>query len=278
MRMSKTLDKDHVIKNKKRGICSLNTLLETYISDDATLKKANLISYWINDYAKMLSFEDKFIPSRNTTYKRGDILKVNFGFRVGCEYGGLHYAVVLDKSNEHNSPTITVVPLTSNKNTDYKLRSTNVDIGDELYQKLKLKHDTLSANLNKAIDETQKSAETLQETLDILNGLDSESVAIETNPPNELNLEDARFRLFRLIRYEQERLDKLHSEFYFLEKIKCEISKMKAGSIAISNQVTTISKIRIQDPKTSAGVLAGIRLSGESMDLINERIKEFYIF
>lgn len=53
---------------------------------------------------------------------------------------------------------------------------------------------------------------------------------------------------------------------------------MKQGSIALVNQVTTISKMRIFDPRNIKGVLAGISLSAESMEKINKKDKELYIF
>ena len=53
---------------------------------------------------------------------------------------------------------------------------------------------------------------------------------------------------------------------------------MKEGSIAKVEQITTISKQRIYDPKKNADVLSGIRFSDAAMDKINEKIKELYIF
>lgn len=50
-----------------------------------------------------------------------------------------------------------------------------------------------------------------------------------------------------------------------LNKIKAEIEQMKTGSIALVDQITTISKIRIYDPRNAYGVLSGIRLSPESL-------------
>ena len=44
-----------------------------------------------------------------------------------------------------------------------------------------------------------------------------------------------------------------------------------------TGQITTVSKIRIYDPKTSYDVLHGIRLSNEKLDLIDEAIKNLYI-
>ena len=113
----KTLSKEDVIQNKKDAIRSLNKLLETFINDSENLhlKKANLISYWIKDYVKMIGFEEKFEPKKNIAYKRGNIVKISFGFNIGSEYGGLHYGIVLDKHNSHSSPVVTVIPLTSAK-------------------------------------------------------------------------------------------------------------------------------------------------------------------
>lgn len=48
-------------------------------------------------------------------YKRGSIIKANLGFNVGNEEGGLHYCIVLDKTNALSSGTLTVIPLTSIK-------------------------------------------------------------------------------------------------------------------------------------------------------------------
>ena len=64
----------------------------------------------------------------------------------------------------------------------------------------------------------------------------------------------------------------------YLNKIGEEISHMKEGSIALVNQITTISKIRIFDPRNLKGVLAGISLSEESMEQINQKVKELYTF
>ena len=117
--MSAPITKEDVIKNKKESRKCINKMLEWFINDptEKHLKKANLISYWLKDYVKMIGFEETFNPTKNIAYKRGNIVKVNFGFNVGAEYGGLHYGVVLDNHNAHNSPVVTVVPLTSMKDT-----------------------------------------------------------------------------------------------------------------------------------------------------------------
>lgn len=59
-----------------------------------------------------------------------------------------------------------------------------------------------------------------------------------------------------------------------LEKIKKEVLRMKKGSIALVNQITSISKIRIYDPKRNGDVLSNIKLSNEKLDLIDKQIGE----
>lgn len=61
-----------------------------------------------------------------------------------------------------------------------------------------------------------------------------------------------------------------------LEKMRFEISKMKNGSIALVNQITTISKIRIYDPKTSRDMFSGITLSDEGLTGIDREIIKKY--
>lgn len=127
---NKILQKDDVIINKKSAIKALNKMLESLINDSSIthLKKANLISFWIKDYVKLLEFEESFDPTKNISYKRGNVVKLNFGFNVGAEYGGLHYGIVLDNNNAHNSPVVTVIPLTSIK-AGKKIHTNSVDLG-----------------------------------------------------------------------------------------------------------------------------------------------------
>ena len=51
---------------------------------------------------------------------------------------------------------------------------------------------------------------------------------------------------------------------------------MKKGSIALLNQITTISKQRIYYPKTSKDLLAGVRLSNKSLDLLDKKMIQLF--
>lgn len=61
-------------------------------------------------------------------------------------------------------------------------------------------------------------------------------------------------------------------------KILEEISKMKKGSIAHVDQITTISKMRIYNPKSTWDALYNIRLSNESLTEIDNKIKELFTY
>lgn len=131
--MSKEYSTDKVTRHKQIAIEKLDTFLNDCIEND--LPKADKLSYWISDYAGYLKSEKTFLPGKLKRYKRGDIVKVNFGFRLGSELGGRHYCVVLDKDNSPKAPTITVMPLTSLKeNTDInKLPKDRIYLGSEIY-------------------------------------------------------------------------------------------------------------------------------------------------
>lgn len=295
--MSKKLDKEDVIKNKKEAIKKLNALLEKYINDPSGdhLKKANLMSYWLKDYVRYINFEESFQPKRNISYKRGDIIKVGFGFNVGSEYGGLHYAIVLDNKNDHSSSTVTVIPLTSIKD-EYSDQRHNVDLGNEIYRLLKLKCDTvkkaISDERERMLEDAEyfgvafKMARYVADQVEEMATPDFISTITEDNADQiEFELEEKTQTAHKLLEFSEakvkeikERTEHISVVQKELEKISNEIDNMKEGSIALVGQITTISKMRIYDPKKSKDVLYGIRLSAENMDKINSKIKELYVF
>lgn len=185
--MSKQFTKEDVIQNKKDALKSLNKLLESYINDPTGkhLKKANLISYWLKDYVQYIHYEETFEPAKNISYKRGNIVKVNFGFNVGSEYGGLHYAIVLDNHNSHNSPVVTVIPLTSIKDNK-PVHSNSVELGNEIYRSLKIKYDTVSKTLKEEQNDVAKTLKTIDHFIkmsnEIIKGLEQAKEASDGFP------------------------------------------------------------------------------------------------
>lgn len=277
--MSKPLNAGKVSLHKDAALSKINDLLNGYINDPKPehLKKANLISYWLENYISYIQREEIFEPSRLKRYERGDIIKVNFGFNVGSEYGGLHYAIVLDKENARNSPVITVIPLTSYTDGD-NIHSNDVFLGNELYLKLQLKIRGLKQNLSTERQQTETLRASIQTLLDILEPLLNEVAA--TDDVNKITMNDEQESAFnqaieqlKSIQTHEENIQKQES---LLNKASLEIAKMKNGSVALPNQITTISKQRIYDPKNSYDVLSGVKLSPDGLDKLNNGLKKLF--
>lgn len=228
--------------HKSQALQKLDAYLENLISAEDLKKKGKMdkLCYWLEDWTTFLAFESQFSPMSLRRYKRGEIIKVHLGFNVGSEEGGLHYAVVLDRDNAKSSPVVSIIPLTSVKPlTDLsKLKRGSVFLGNELFTNLSAKISSTNKHL---IDELAL----LQQIVNQMN--------IDTH-------QDERVEVEKRIQHCQDELD-------FLNRMRTEIFKMKQGSIALVNQISTISKIRIYDPKTDHDILSGIKLSNENFRL-----------
>lgn len=95
-------------KNLNENLKDLQTIIE---SKDP--KKQQIINQWIETWNKYLNWESSFDSTKLIYYKRGDIVYAHFGFNVGNEYGGIHYAVVVENDNNNSNGNVMVVPLTS---------------------------------------------------------------------------------------------------------------------------------------------------------------------
>ena len=221
----------NTVAHKQIALNQLDSLL-TYHIDNNNLKKANLLSYWFEDFAKYILAEETFNPKLLKKYKRGSIIKANLGFNVGNEEGGLHYCIILDKANALSSGTVTVIPLTSIKENKTYNKST-LNLGNEIYLNLKKICDNMSKKLSKEYEDIWELP--------------------------------------------AEKVEQFNNDFKYIKKVEKEILKMKKGSIALISQITTISKQRIYDPKTSTDILANLRVSNTTLDLIDEKIKELFI-
>lgn len=266
-KVSKHLSKKEIILNKKKSIIQLNNLLESYISRDDKLRKADLVSKWIKDYVNYLNFEEKFNPKRNIAYKRGNIVKVNLGFNLGSELGGVHYAVVIDNNNKHSSDTITILPMSSLKDNT-KVYERDLLIGSEFYNLVNSKHELRLKNVRAQYDKLKA----LTPSLHALQKLSySDDYSLEEKEHLITDLENFQSELCK-------QLDDLNAEIDILEKNKAEIDMMKTGSIVKLEQIRTISKMRIWIPKTTQDPLYDISLSKPTMDKINSKLMELFIF
>ena len=272
--MKKQKTKEEIIQHKKASIRKLNNLLENYLaSNDYTLlKKTDLISYWLETFSDYIGSETTFDSNKLIRYNRGNVIRVNLGFNIGKELGGLHYAVVLDNDNKRNADVITVVPLSSTEGRNVHPRS--VDLGTEIYEKVSVVQSKMIEEAEKELTEFTDSYNFITSTLEALKKATKEHFHSDS-------LTDLSEKLDIAIQHQmtlQEKEKHIEQRIEILKRNDYEIQKMKLGSMAVCNQITTISKQRIYVPKRSCDFLYGISLSTPAMEKINSKIKELYIF
>lgn len=236
LKEEKELSFEDVKSNKDEAIKLITSLLDSYMFNPEKIDKANKFSYWLKDYSMYLKQEETFKPLYLKDYKRGDIVKVNLGYNIDKELGGLHYCVVLDNKNSKAFHTVTVIPLTSIKSgKEYSFP--NIVLGNELYKSIKEKRDSFESIV-------------FMEASKII----SKSNTKKIGSSNVMQLHN------------------IIEDLKLLSKIEEEIKGMKAGSIANVNQIRTISKMRIYNPRKNKDILSGIKLSEESLLLIDTAI------
>lgn len=105
-------------------------------------KQQHIMVEWLEVWCKYLGFEKTFIPAKLKYYKRGDIVLAHFGFNVGSELGGTHYAVIVENNNNKASNTVVVVPLSSlaDDKTESDLHKSEVYLGKVLPDSDKLSY------------------------------------------------------------------------------------------------------------------------------------------
>ena len=206
------------------------------------LTKAKLVAYWLKDYVAFLRREDSFVPASVPRLKRGSIVVADFGFRIGKEFGGRHFAVVVDNENKLNSPIVTVVPLFSLKK-GYKPNVYTCQLRDGVYNPM----------VNRTVAVVREADQMMQD--------------YRKATPEERATPEMRAKYAVISSLADRTKDML-----------TEIEHLKEGSVANTCQITTISKMRIKRPLKKEDPLYGLRLSTRDMELINEQLKKLYIF
>ena len=170
-------------KDKSLGRLDLSFLKHIELEE---YKKSELLAYWIYDYATYHDEEKIFNIAKSGVYSRGDVIKVNLGFNIGHELGGLHYCIVLNKYDNMKNGALNVIPLTSRKENK-KYDSSSVNIGKELYDIFKTK--------------IKKEKDKLQQILYELNKVD--------NVPNNIK---------KIIEKEEDYIRKMEEEILKMKK------------------------------------------------------------
>ncbi len=166
--------KNNAIIHKDKSLNRLDLSFLKHI-ELSEYKKSELLAYWIYDYAVYHDQERNFDVTKSGVFHRGDIIKVNLGFNIGSELGGLHYCVVLNKKDNPKNGVLNIVPLTSKKENK-KYPKSCVNLNNELY-------DILNQNI-------QKENKRLNKLLTKLDGLEEIPKSIQESISKEMKYID----------------------------------------------------------------------------------------
>lgn len=265
---------------------------------DQENKRSEKIAQWVENWTKYLNTEKKFNSRSINALKRGSIVYADFGFNVGREYGGLHYAIVLNKKDARSNHLLHVLPLTSVKETTdmSNLKYFQFPIGDEVFQLLKNEANQKIIELTKLYDRFSKKDDELHERALIVESLIKDNKkAFETLKNLPASDRDNSFleqiqTIDKNINFASTEADKIKQELEDNATLRAELEEkleyankfilktqnMNKDSIVLLNQVTTISKMRLYDPKNNSSILNGIVLSDDTMDKIDEALKKIF--
>lgn len=178
-------------------------------------------------------------------FKRGQIVIVNFAKGIGYEMEGKHFAIVLSKNDSPSNGVVSVVPLTSKEKPYY------VNLGKHIFNKAVLSLLKTNSIIESEIKIAEKSCKDLREA----------------------SSEEEQQKYFDKALAETKAIEKRVNDF--TELVDIYVTKNKNTYAAINN-ITTISKFRIDKPLNSIDPLKNMYLDDELLTILDlEIVKRF---
>lgn len=208
-------------------------------------QKFRYLPNWLDNTSYYYQKEaTKCLPQNYYYFKRGTVIRVNFGTNLGSEFSNIHFAIVLDKKDSPQKRTLTVLPLTS------KQKSDRFSLGREVFNQTV----TLLNTQVKHIDSQIKS----------MKG------RIKEASQSTQSLLQADYNQF------EKDYNQLEKDFHALSRVLDIYKVYDKNSYVRVSDITTISKLRIErinryDPSGK------IRLSSQQMALISQELMKLYL-
>lgn len=195
---------------------------------------------WLDNTSYFYQKEaNKHLPHQYYFFRRGTVVRVNFGINMGSEFSNIHFAVVLDKHDSPKKRTLTVLPLTS------KQKIGRFSLGKEVFNQT----SSILANqlklLAKEILELQNQQEKLTD-----NSAEYKSI--------------------------ENRIQQLRNEEPKIAKVIHQYERYDKNSFVRLTDITTISKMRIE-PINKYDPSGTIRLSSDQMNSISRELLKLYL-
>lgn len=76
-------------------------------------RKFNWLGNWLQKESTIFKNEANKKFNNKPNFRRGEVIKVDFGINIGSELSNVHFAIVLNSDDNNSVDNITVLPLTS---------------------------------------------------------------------------------------------------------------------------------------------------------------------
>lgn len=145
--------------------CAFDNFKSICPNNDSKLQ--HLPNWLKNTSNRFVKEANKDFPKGYYYFKRGTIIRVNFGVNMGSEFSNTHFAIVLDKRDNSKKRTLTVLPLTS------KQKNGRYSLGKEIFNQtlvlLNLQLKDINSRLDKlsTLSEEKRQLETASLMLDV---------------------------------------------------------------------------------------------------------------
>lgn len=123
------------------------------------------------------------------------------------------------------------------------------------------------------LDSFDNLLEEFSDDYKIVNLINDARFYLLNNNTDELNISIDDIKAFI-----EKKLEKIEKEIPLMQNKLSKALELNKGSIADINQITTISKLRILNPRRKEDTLSNIILDSKYMDQINNKIKELFVF
>lgn len=228
-------------------------------------QKCQELKRWIKQFMWLTDHEKEYNYGQIPNLKRGQIIFLDFGYRIHNEFRYPHYAVVLHKSGKPNH-NVTVVPITSKNKTH------SIPIGFELCEQLESVIFTQERSaywipFRRLIPEIESRG--------IKVGFPA--VCLSSQVPHTCS------QYILMIKSQLLPNDSLHKP---LENILVALKEfdellhstpnLQKKSYLLPEHITTISKARIITPKKKTHVLNYLTLTNRTMDILDRELIKLF--
>lgn len=252
--------------------------------------KVTRLANWNYKHTTFLEKEANKVSGPKIYFEQGSFIKVDFGINIGREFSGPHFAIVLDKHDNINKDTITVVPLSSQHNKKYitvnkvmfeeatASLTQKIDMLEKRVRELKEKNKKTrllseEINENKYLRNPEKAT---QELIQIFKDeVEDKEISIR-NIRDYLTFKD--YIVTRKLKESEKEISECETDSNELITCKNHYDHYSKNSFAVISGVTTISKSRIYPPINKNDPIGRIKVSKEEINRIKSAFLKSYIW